>query len=167
MDQTLKKSIFIVVLYVILLIMMYTYSGLLINNGDGENKSLYYSFFGFSIITSIVCIVEIGKNDSSSEWIKPSMGLATLFMFSFLLFSVIVSKPNSEKSFEILTYINIGLVFIVNISSILFLLNRPTKISAKPVINNGSAPTVSINGSTTTVRNTVPATIAARPNYAK
>lgn len=110
-----KKGIFMVILYVVLLIMMYIFSGILILNGEAQNKSLYYSFFGFSILISILCVMSLIKSDSKSKMIRYGMGISTILMFTLLIISVILSKPKSDKTLEIVGYVNIGLVLLANL----------------------------------------------------
>lgn len=130
-----KKSIFMVVLYVVILIMMFIFAGMLIYRGEAENKNLYYAFYSFSILISLLCILSLIKSDSKSKMVKFGMGLSTLLMFSLLLISIILSKPKADKSFEIISYINIALVFIINTYATAMVISPP---SVQPIFETQS-----------------------------
>jgi hypothetical protein len=120
-----KKAIFMVILYTVLLIMMYTFAGILIYKGDAMNKSLYYAFYGFSILISLLCILSLVKSDSKSKFIRFGMGISTIIMFALLLVSVILSKAKVDKSFEIISYVNMALVFLANIYATALVISPP------------------------------------------
>ena len=120
-----KNSIFMIILYIVILIMMFTYTGMLIYRGEAENKNLYYAFFGFSILISLLCVLSLAKSDSKSKMIKYGMGISTIIMFALILLGVILSKPKTEKYFEIITYINIALVFIINLYATMMVIKPP------------------------------------------
>ena len=130
-----KKGIFMVILYTVLLIFMYTFAGMLIYKGEASNKSLYYAFYGFSILISLLCILSLVKSDSKSKFIRYGMGISTLIMFGLLIVSVILSKPKVEKSFEIISYVSIALVFIANIYATTMVISPP---SIQPIFETQS-----------------------------
>jgi membrane protease YdiL (CAAX protease family) len=131
-----NKTIFMVVLYVVLLIMMFTYAGILIQKGEADNKNLYYAFFGFSIVISFLCILALTKSDSKSKMVKYGMGISTLLMFGLLIVAVILSKPQADKTFEIISYINIALVFIANMYAAAVVISPPT---SQPIYESGAS----------------------------
>lgn len=128
-----KKATFMIILYVVILIMMFTYAGMLIYKGDTQNKNLYYAFFGFSILISLLCILSLVKSDSKSKMIRYGMGISTILMFSLLIVSVVLSKPKADKTFEIITYVNIALAFIINMYATAMVISPP---SVQPIFEN-------------------------------
>ncbi len=120
-----KKVIFMTILYIVLLVMMFIYSAIIIYQGEREDKSMSFSFFGFAILISLLCIVSIVKAESKSSLVKVSMGLSTLLLFAFLISSIVLSKPDSDKKLQYITYINMGIMFIVNLYATVMLIGKP------------------------------------------
>lgn len=120
-----KKIIFMTLLYIVLLIMMFVYVSLIIYQGEREEKMLSYTYFGFAIIVSIVCIISIIKAESKSEIVKYAMGISSILMFILLIASILISKPNSEKSLQIITYVNMALIFVINSYASVMLIGKP------------------------------------------
>ena len=120
-----KKATFMIILYIVILIMMFTYTGMLIYKGETVNKNLCYAFYGFSIIISLLCILSLVKSDSKSKMIKYGMGISTIMMFTLLIISVVLSKPKAERTFEIISYVNIALVFLLNIYATVMVVSPP------------------------------------------
>ncbi len=120
-----KKVIFMTILYIVLLVMMFIYSAIIIYQGEREDKSMSFSFFGFAILISLLCIISIVKAESKSSLVKVSMGLSTLLLFAFLISSIVLSKPDSDKKLQYITYINMGIMFIVNLYATVMLIGKP------------------------------------------
>ena len=120
-----KKIIFMTLLYIVLLIMMFLYIGIIIYQGQREEKMLSYTYFGFAIIVSIVCIIAVVKTESKSEIVKYSMGLGSILMFGLLVAGILISKPNSEIPIQVITYCNMTLIFIINAYAAMMLIGKP------------------------------------------
>ncbi len=120
-----KKIIFMTLLYIVLLVMMFIYIGMLIFQGDKEDKSVSYSFFGFAILISILCVMSVIKCESKSELVKFAMGISTVLMFALLVASIILSKPNSDKTLQLTTYANMALIFVINLYASVMLIGKP------------------------------------------
>ncbi len=131
-----KKVVFMTILYIVLLVMMFLYSAIIIYQGEKDDKSISYSFFGFSIIISLICVICIVKSESKSGLVKVSMGIATVLLFAFLVSSIILSKPNSDKIIQYITYANMGVLFIVNLYATVMLIGKPV---VQPIFDTSAA----------------------------
>lgn len=121
-----KKIIFMTLLYIVLLIMMFVYVGIIIYQGQRDDKMLSYTYFGFAVLVSIICIISVIKAESKSEIVKFAMGISSVLMFALLLAGLLISKPNSDKPMQIITYSNMALVFIINAYAAVMLIGKPT-----------------------------------------
>ena len=121
-----KKIIFMTLLYIVLLIMMFVYIGIIIYQGQRDDKMLSYTYFGFAVLVSIICIISVIKAESKSEIVKFAMGISSVLMFALLLAGLLISKPNSDKPMQIITYSNMALVFIINAYAAVMLIGKPT-----------------------------------------
>ena len=120
-----KKILFLTLLYILLLLMMFIYIALLLAQGTGTNKVSSWSFFGFAVIISSLCIVAVIKNESKSPLVKVGMGVATIIMFISLILSLVFAQPNSDKLNQIITYTNMSVVFLINMYAAFMLLGKP------------------------------------------
>jgi hypothetical protein len=130
-----KKTIFMTILYIVILVMMFIHIGILIYRGKSPDKNIAYAFFGFSILISLLCILSLIKSDSKSKLIKLGMGVSTFLMFGFLIASVVLSKPDSEYYFQMLTYSNMILLFIVNVYATIMVIGTP---AIEPTFDNSA-----------------------------
>lgn len=119
-----KKTIFMTIIYVVLLATMFGYIGIIIKLGTAYDKVLAWAFYGFSIIVSIVCIFSIIRNEGKNI-VRIGMGGSTLIMFTLIVASIILSKPditNECARNHLTTYIHIILMFIINGIATFFLI---------------------------------------------
>lgn len=119
-----KKTIFMTIIYVVLLATMFAYIGIIIKLGTANDKVLAWAFYGFSIIVSIVCIFSIIRNDGKNI-VRIGMGGSTLIMFTLIAASIILSKPDSNPECarnNLTTYAHIFLMFLINGIATFFLI---------------------------------------------
>jgi uncharacterized membrane protein YcgQ (UPF0703/DUF1980 family) len=105
--------------------MMFVYIGIIIYQGERQDKMLSYTYFGFAFLVSILCVISLIKAESKSEIVKYAMGISSILMFALLLAGIVISKPNSDKVLQIITYSNMALVFIINAYAAIMLIGKP------------------------------------------
>ena len=126
------RDIFLTLVYVILLIIMFSFIGIIISSGDGgDNMKLSWAFYGFAMITSIVCILSILRS-GRKRLVFWGMSTATILMTILLITSIILSKPTESVKNHIMAYITLLLVVIINGIS-LYLLTQKSKMIEIPV----------------------------------
>jgi hypothetical protein len=123
-DKIDKKTIFMTIIYVVLLVTMFAYIGIIIKLGTASDKVLAWAFYGFSIIVSIVCVFSIIRNEGKNI-VRIGMGGSTLIMFILIAASIILSKPDITTNCannHLTTYAYIVLMFIINGIATFFLI---------------------------------------------
>jgi hypothetical protein len=126
-----KKTIFMTILYVVLLATMFAYIGIIINLGTAQDKVLSWAFYGFSIIVSIVCVFSIIRNEGKNI-VRIGMGGSTLIMFTLIMASIILSKPDNAPDCartHVTTYAHVFLMFLINGIATFFLIGGDDNLS--------------------------------------
>ncbi len=109
-----KKVIFMYILYVTLLIIMFTMVGLVVDTGSGDKKYAY-TFMVISLALSLVCLFTIyKKSDKKSQTSRYVTVLSTLLMLGLLIGSLLISKPSIPQKVQVGTYVTITLVVLLN-----------------------------------------------------
>jgi hypothetical protein len=126
-----KKTIFMTIIYVVLLVTMFAYIGIIIKLGTAQDKVLAWAFYGFSIIVSIVCIFSIIRNEGRNI-VRIGMGGSTLIMFTLIVASIVLSKPDTTTDCarsRLTTYAHIVLMFLINGIATFFLIGSDNPLS--------------------------------------
>ena len=123
--NTFYLNIFMAIMYIVQLVMMFILLGLSISTGTGTdtNKQLAWAFYGFAIVTSMVCVASVIRS-GHKRLVYWGMSVATVIMFALIGASIAISKPEQNFKMSIITYTSIATVFILNAMS-LFFLTRP------------------------------------------
>jgi len=124
------RDIFLTLVYVILLIIMFSFIAIILSSGVGDMK-LSWAFYGFAMITSIICILSIFRS-GRKRLVYWGMSAATILMTALLITSIILSKPTESAKMQIIAYITLLLVIIINGIS-LYLLTQKSKMIEIPI----------------------------------
>ena len=89
------RDIFLTLTYIILLIIMFSFIAIIISSGDGDSIKLSWAFFGFSIITSVICVTSILRS-GRKKLVYWGMSSATILMTIMLITSIILAKPKAS-----------------------------------------------------------------------
>ena len=82
------RDIFLTLVYVILLIIMFSFIAIILSSGNGgENMKLSWAFYGFAMITSIICVLSILRS-GRKRLIYWGMSTATILMTILLIISI-------------------------------------------------------------------------------
>ena len=124
------RDIFLTIVYVILLIIMFSFIALIISSGEGDKK-LSWAFYGFAMITSVICILSILRS-GRKRLVYWGMSVATILMTIFLITSIILSKPTESTKVQVVAYVMLLLIVAINGLS-LYLLTQKSKMIELPV----------------------------------
>jgi hypothetical protein len=124
------RDIFLTLVYVILLIIMFSFIALIISSGEGDMQ-LSWAFYGFAIITSVICILSILRS-GRKRLVYWGMTAATIIMTILLVSAIILSKPTESFKTQAIAYAMILLIVCINGVS-LYLLTQKSKMIEIPV----------------------------------
>ena len=124
------RDIFLTLVYVILLIIMFSFIALILSSGEGEMK-LSWAFYGFAIVTSVICILSILRS-GRKKLVYWGMSSATIIMTILLVTSLILAKPTESVKIQIIAYMMLVLIVAINGIS-LYLLTQKSKMIEIPV----------------------------------
>jgi len=109
---------------------MFSFIAIILSSGVGDMK-LSWAFYGFAMITSIICILSILRS-GRKRLVYWGMSVATILMTILLVTSIILSKPTESSKMQIIAYITLLFVVIINGIS-LYLLTQKSKMIEIPI----------------------------------
>jgi hypothetical protein len=124
------RDIFLTLVYVILLIIMFSYIALILSSGVGDMK-LSWAFYGFAMVTSIICVLSVLRS-GRKNLVYWGMSSATVIMTILLVASIILSKPTESAKIQVIAYVMLILIVAINGLS-LYLLTQKSKMVEIPV----------------------------------
>jgi hypothetical protein len=132
-----KQTVFMLIIYIVLLIIMFSFVGISIQSGeaDGMTKKLAWVLYGCSLVSAIVCVVSLRKFDGKFKH-KRNMFIAALSLFATITAALVISKPTENINFKAITYADIVIVLIVNLIATFYLIDSTMKVAPSVIVNN-------------------------------
>jgi hypothetical protein len=113
-----KRTMFLHLLYIVILAVIFSISGLMIDSGSGDRKYAF-TFLTISVALGIICLLTLHRN-TKSRTARFSMTSAALLMTGLLIGGIIISKPSFPKKIEILNYVLISVLTVLNLGAAYF-----------------------------------------------
>jgi hypothetical protein len=128
-----KQTVFMLAIYVVLLIIMYSLVGINIQSGSASDKKIPWLLYGFSFIGAMGCFFALKKFDG---FLKHKIRIMAygIFLFALVTAALILSKPTETENFKIFTYCSIAIVFVINMIAGIYLIESSIKVL--PRFNN-------------------------------
>jgi peptidoglycan/LPS O-acetylase OafA/YrhL len=142
-----KQTVFMLAIYVVLIIIMYSLVGINIQSGS-DDKKIPWILYGFSFIGAMGCFFALKKFDGGVKH-KIRIIAYSIFLFALVTAAFVLSKPTETENFKIFTYVSIALVFIINLIAGFYLIQSTLnvipkiKIKQRPIIPPNQLSTVS------------------------
>jgi CDP-diglyceride synthetase len=121
-----KQTVFMLAIYVVLLIIMYSLVGINIQSGT-EDKKIPWLLYGFSFIGAMGCFFAMKKFEGGFKH-KVRIMAYGIFLFALVTAALVLSKPTETENFKIFTYCSIAIVFIINLIAGIYLIDSSIKI---------------------------------------
>ena len=128
-----KQTIFMLIIYLVLIIIMYSLVGINIQSGSEKDKRIPWILYGFSFIGAIGCFFALKKFTGGFKH-KVRMLVYAIFLFALVTAGIVLSKPTETENFKIFTYSSVALVFLINLIAGIYLIDSSIRIM--PNINN-------------------------------
>jgi hypothetical protein len=159
-----KQTVFMLAIYVVLLIIMYSLVGINIQSGSESDKKIPWLLYGFSFMGAMGCFFALKKFTGGFKHKIRIMAYGA-FLFALVTAALVLSKPTETENFKIFTYCSIAIVFIINLIAGIYLIDSSIKIL--PTVKIGNNTIVQkfrqLKDSSTVVSPT--ATFSAPPEY--
>jgi hypothetical protein len=124
-----KQTVFMLAIYVVLLIIMYSLVGINIQSGSESDKKIPWLLYGFSFIGAMGCFFALKKFNSIPAFKhKVRIMVYGIFLFALVTAALVLSKPTETENFKIFTYCSIAIVFIINLIAGIYLIDSSIKI---------------------------------------
>lgn len=130
-----KQTVFMLTLYVVLIIIMYSLVGININSGSEKDKKIPWLLYSFSFIGALGCFFALKKFNGGFKH-KLRIIAYSIFLFAVVTAALILSKPTETDNFKIFTYFSIALVFVINLIAGIYLIDSNVKIIPSFKFNN-------------------------------
>ncbi len=122
-----KQTVFMLAIYVVLLIIMYSLVGINIQSGSDSDKKIPWLLYGFSFIGAMGCFFALKKFTGGFKHKVRIMSYG-IFLFALVTAALVLSKPTETENFKLFTYCSIAIVFIINLIAGIYLIDSSIKI---------------------------------------
>jgi len=122
-----KQTVFMLTIYVVLIIIMYSLVGINIQSGSEKDKKIPWLLYGFSFIGAMGCFFALKKFYGGFKH-KVRIITYSIFLFALVTAALILAKPTETDNFKIFTYCSIALVFVINLIAGIYLIDSNVRI---------------------------------------
>ena len=126
MAEINKQTVFMLAIYVVILIIMYSLVGINIQSGS-DDKKIPWLLYGFSFIGALGCFFALKKFTGGFKH-KVRIIAYGIFLFALVTAALVLSKPTETDNFKIFTYCAIAIVFVINMIAGIYLIDSSVKI---------------------------------------
>ena len=135
MAEITKQTVFMLALYVVVIIIMYSLVGINIQSGSEKDKKIPWLLYSFSFIGALGCFFALKKFSGGLKH-KLRIIIYSIFLFALVTAALILSKPTETDNFKIFTYCSIALVFVINLIAGIYLIDSNIKVLPTFKVNN-------------------------------
>ncbi len=135
MTEISKQTVFMLAIYIVILIIMYSLVGINIQSGSVKDKTVPWLLYAFSFIGAIGTFFALKKFAGGFKH-KVRMLVHGVFLFALVTAALILSKPTETDNFKVFTYCSIAMVFIINMVAGIYLIDSSIKILPTVKIGN-------------------------------